>query len=335
MTTHLIMSNPWSQNNNLQNKKLLNEKNSYIIQDLFKIAAKELREDDTVRRQCLAQLREWIKQNPDIENCLTDENFLLRFLRVKKFSIPMAQQCLLKYLNFRKRFKYFMYDMDYKDPKVNELITNGYIYASPIRDSKGRRVIIYDLSKFDPHKYSNADMTRAHVITYETLLCDDENQILGVNHVADVSSVNPAFATLFSVNEFATLVKWGEQSMPLRHKEINFINLPTALVYVYNFAVSRMSPKLKERCKIHSSMKDIVKHVDKQCLPLEFGGDIPSQTMIELWKEELAEKRQRLLSFDTMNLISAAGIITSKNSPTNDDTGIGSLPGSFRKLELD
>lgn len=65
------MSNPWSQNNNLQNKKLLNEKNSYIIQDLFKIAAKELREDDTVRRQCLAQLREWIKQNPDIENCLT------------------------------------------------------------------------------------------------------------------------------------------------------------------------------------------------------------------------------------------------------------------------
>lgn len=87
--------------------------------------------------------------------------------------------------------------------------------------------------------------------------------------------------------------------------------------------------------QIHSSMKDIIKHVDKQCLPLEFGGDIPSQTMIELWKEELAEKRQRLLSFDTMNLISAAGIITSKNSPTNDDTGIGSLPGSFRKLELD
>lgn len=35
------------------------------------VAAKELRETTNTREQCLLQLREWIKQNPDVENCLT------------------------------------------------------------------------------------------------------------------------------------------------------------------------------------------------------------------------------------------------------------------------
>lgn len=66
-----------------------------------------------------------IKTN-EISSWIIDDRFLVRFLRVKKFSIPMAEQVLLKYLNFRKRFKHIMYDMDCLDEKVNELVTNGY-----------------------------------------------------------------------------------------------------------------------------------------------------------------------------------------------------------------
>lgn len=60
--------------------------------------------------------------------CIVDESFLLRFLRVKKFSLPMAQQTLLKYLNFREKFTHLVRNMDYRDTKVMELINNGYIY---------------------------------------------------------------------------------------------------------------------------------------------------------------------------------------------------------------
>ena len=54
-----------------------------------------------------------------------DDNFLLRFLRVKKFSLAMAEQTLLKYLNFRKKFKHIMFDLDYTDTKISELIDSG------------------------------------------------------------------------------------------------------------------------------------------------------------------------------------------------------------------
>lgn len=75
--------------------------------------------------------------------------------------------------------------------------------------------------------------------------------------------------------------------------------------------------------------------VDRRCLPVEFGGDMPASEMIEMWLEELDTKRKRLLSFDAMNLLSDRGIVRRRNTPAEDNTGDGSLPGSFRKLELD
>lgn len=56
--------------------------------------------------------------------------------------------------------------------------------------------------------------------------------------------------------------------------------------------------------------------------------------MIDMWKKELAENRDRLMSLDKMNLLSDQGIIRRRDK-CEDKTGTGSLPGSFRKLELD
>lgn len=55
-------------------------------------------------------------------------------------------------------------------------------------------------------------MARAHVITYETMIEDEETQIFGFNHVADIAGASPSIVTMWSVNEFATLVKWSEVS---------------------------------------------------------------------------------------------------------------------------
>ncbi|XP_030762846.1 alpha-tocopherol transfer protein-like [Sitophilus oryzae] len=336
MSTQLLISTPcWPKSANdkanYKNELDINE-NSLGKRILVKIAEEDLRETESAKVECLKQLKIWIQQNTDIENCLMDDNFLLRFLRVKKFSIHMAQQTLLKYLNFRKRFKPFFYELGNNDAKINELLTNGYIYVSPVRDSKGRRVVIYDLSKFDPKKYTGTDMARAHVMTYEILLMSEENQILGVTHVADVRAINASFVTLFSVTDFATIIRWGEQSFPMRHKEIHFINMPQALKYVYDFAKNNMSQKIKERIMNHDSKLDLVQKINQRSLPAEFGGDISSKDMICWWKQEVDSKKKRLMAMDDMNLLSDRGIIRSKNSSKSNPENI---IGSFRKLEVD
>lgn len=130
-------------------------KEKVVVSDsVLKVAKKELREDKATREQSLEQMREWLKKNYDLENVRTDDNFLLRFLRNKKFSVPMAQQQILKYLNMRKVMGHLVYNLDFLSPGVRDLINNGYIMVSPIRDINGRRSVLYfarmicDISSF-------------------------------------------------------------------------------------------------------------------------------------------------------------------------------------------
>lgn len=114
-----------------------------LSDEIKKIAKHELREDRSSREQSLKQMRDWLSKNKDVENVRTDDVFLLRFLRCKKFSVPMAQQQLLKYLNMKRAMKHLIKDLDYLSPVVSDLIDNRFIFPSPIRDSKGRCVIFY------------------------------------------------------------------------------------------------------------------------------------------------------------------------------------------------
>lgn len=143
-TTRVLLSFPW--NNNDCDLKTIKE-NVNVSDKTLKVAKKELREDEATREQSLEQMRDWLKKNVDVENVRTDDSFLLRFLRNKKFSVPMAQQQMLKYLNMRRVLPHLTYNLDFLSPGVRDLINNGYIMLSPIRDKNGRRTVLYFASK--------------------------------------------------------------------------------------------------------------------------------------------------------------------------------------------
>lgn len=320
------MTNPWRQ---IADDKILEDK--VLLDVVAKIAIRELREDESTRKQCLYQFREWITKNNDIENCLLDNCFLLRFLRTKKFSLPMAQQTLLKYLNLRKRFPLIFYNMDCLADKAEQLVNAGYTFVSPVRDKCGRRVIFTIPRNCDPSKFTSSDMARAHIMAFETLLDEEENQIMGFSYVADAQGIGAGHIAMWSITEFATLLKWGEQSCPIRHKIMHMINLSPAMKYVVDFARSRVSDKLKERLKIHSNSSEMLQDLDKDVLPKEYGGIMPMAQMIDMWKKEMVAKRERLLSFDKMQLLSDRGIIRRNNN----DLNMENVQGSFRKLDID
>lgn len=55
-----------------------------------------------------------------------DSNFLLRFLRVKKYSVPMAQEAIERYLLLRKTdYGHMFQNVDMKIPNINALLDLG------------------------------------------------------------------------------------------------------------------------------------------------------------------------------------------------------------------
>ncbi|XP_050432908.1 retinaldehyde-binding protein 1 isoform X2 [Adelges cooleyi] len=302
------------------------------------VAFNELREDEHARNHSLLAFRRWVAQNKDIQNINTEGRFLLRFLRTKKFSLPMAQQMLLKYLNLRQKFPMYFLNLDFLIPSVNALISSGYLFASPFRDNDGRRVIIGIAKNFDLRKYTNKDMSYIHLITYETLMNDEVNQVMGFTHFGDLASISPAYLTLYTPTEFATLIKWGEQSIPMRHKAIHLLNVPAPVKFAYDFFKTRVSDKINQRMKMYNSKEELHKKLDKRVLPKEYGGTMPMAEMIDLWKKELLSNRESLLNLDNMKLLSDKSIVTRKTRAEQIKglaAGINQLNGSFRKLEVD
>ncbi|KOB79312.1 Cellular retinaldehyde binding protein [Operophtera brumata] len=259
-------------------------------------AAKELRETPATRAEGLRLMREWIQQNCDVKNVRQDEEFLLRFLRQKKYSIPMAQQTLLK-----------------------------YIAVSPVRDSKGRRVIVYNMSHFNAAKYNCWDMCRAHFLVYESLLDDSMDQMCGFTHVGNGGGVTGAHITSWNPTDFARLLK---------HKEFHLMNIPATIKYIIDFATSKVTPKMAERLHIYTNLKQLHKNLDEACLPKEYGGHMLFKDMVRYTQQILKEKRQVLLDLDKMEILSTKGIVSSRRSNALKPDSV-SVEGSFRKLEID
>lgn len=87
-------------------------------------------ETDEIRRQSIDLLRDWAEKNPRIEKIRLDTNSLLIPLRLKKFSVPMAQELIEREIiqkecefNERKIFK----NVDLKNnEKIQNLLNRGW-----------------------------------------------------------------------------------------------------------------------------------------------------------------------------------------------------------------
>lgn len=170
-------------------------------------ALEELREDENIRTQALQQFREYIAKHPHIKRCRTDAVFLLRFLRTKKFSVSAACEMLERYLTIRQLYPQWFRHLDIEEPDLSEIIDSGYLVPLPERDEHGRQLILSCAGKFDPYRYTSAQMARAHSLVCEALLDDEESQICGYTHINDESGMSMGLVSLWSLVDIRNMIK--------------------------------------------------------------------------------------------------------------------------------
>ncbi|XP_033191707.1 clavesin-2 [Bombus vancouverensis nearcticus] len=295
------------------------------------IARVELREDDAIREETLKQFRDWIQKHPNIKRCRTDAAFLLRFLRTKKFSVPMAEEMLERYLTIRQLYPNWFQNLDVEDKDIEAIIDAGYLIPLMQRDRHGRRVILSCAGRFDPYKYTSAQMARAHSLVVESLMDDEENQVRGYTHINDESGLTMGHLSAWSLTDIRNMLRCIQNSTPMRHKETHFVNIPSCAIKVIEFGISLLNDKLKNRIMVHKSLDELKTAIDPTILPKEYGGEIPLCEMIANFKKTLREQRNRIKELDDMYIE-----ITSADChyvSTNDD--LCGISGSFRKLEVD
>lgn len=188
------------------------------------MAELELRETEETREHGINAIRDWAIKNPRLASLRLDSKFILRFLRFKKFSIPLATEALERYLVLRKYVhegKQVYQKFDYTDPSLLKLLEAGVIFPLPERDSEGRRVIFYRPKAYDVYKDHRDDIIRIGGTVFETILENEEDQIRGVVHVVDGSGLGFNYLTLYTPQEGFRLAK---------NTEVNFVTLKIIVV---------------------------------------------------------------------------------------------------------
>ncbi|KAG8271748.1 hypothetical protein J6590_056224 [Homalodisca vitripennis] len=130
---------------------------------------------------------------------------------------------------------------------AHDIVDREYLVPLPERDSEGRKVIFSCAAKFDPYKYTSAQMARVHSIVVESLMDDEENQITGYSHVNDESGLTMGHISLWSLNDIRHMLRCIQNSTPMRHKSTHFINVPTYANKVFDFFTALLNEKLKNR----------------------------------------------------------------------------------------
>jgi len=291
--------------------------NSYTMNPatLRRVAETELHESPKTRKRALRELRDWLKAQPHISGCRTDNNFLLRFLRMKKFESAETIKVLDKYLKMRSQNPGWFANLDINEPKLNQLISDGYCFVLPERDSKGRKVVYSRASTMDANLFTAADVMRAHLLTFEALLEDEDVQVNGVTYVFDERDVNWSHISVWTPSEVSKAFSCCERALPLRHREIHFVHLPWTMSLVFQFAKSLLSHKLRERLRTHSNFDKLAEHVPASILPAEVGGRVPMSEMIDQWKAVLEARRDTILSLDLVEY-SIENVSSSSNNTT-------------------
>lgn len=87
---------------------------------------------------------------------------------------------------------------------VTKFLQLFYRYLVPLlqRDEFGRCVLFSNAGRFDPYKYTAADMARVHSMVVESLMDDPENQIRGIFCFPMIISYFILFCTALNYRKF-------------------------------------------------------------------------------------------------------------------------------------
>ncbi|CAO1410958.1 unnamed protein product [Diamesa serratosioi] len=293
------------------------------LYDEIKKAKEEMREDESRKSQSLAHFRELISKHPGIKKCRTDDIFLLKFLRTKKYSIDDALMVLENHLMFLHKHQTYFLPNIARNERLNELYEKKILFPLSQKDDKGRKGLLLQLKNIDSQTINFTDL---YTLGFELGFCmmeDEETQIAGIILVVDFSGAQSLdLYRRFSILECKEMSGSFNNSMPGRIKGLYMINPPPTFLIVIEILKLVASKKLADRVILVKNHDELKEHFDIKIMPKELGGEIPEVEMIEEFRK-IQNKNEEALR------------LTYNFEIDSNEMSELEKPGSFRTLNID
>lgn len=236
------------------------------------VAERELGETAEVKRKCLAEIRVLISDD-SLLRCPTDDAFLLKFLRVRKYRVTDAFRTIRCYFRVRKEHPEIFKDLRPDSFSYDSLVRkHRLIFYLKERDSLGRAVCCLRLGAWNTSICPIMDLFRATIVFTECSLTDQETQVNGIIALVDFKGLQ-LYHFRYLVPILRIIMHLIQECYPLRLKGLFCVNCPRLVETL--LALTRPFLKSKLLSRIHILRNDYKKVHDlvpPQVLPPEFCG---------------------------------------------------------------
>ncbi|GBM64422.1 Clavesin-2 [Araneus ventricosus] len=243
----------------------------YLTPEMIEIAQKELKENENSRSSSIEKLRKSVFNEKSL-NCRTDDEFLLQFLRARKFDLKKSLVCLKNlYDVFCKSYSDVFTDHDAKNTR--KAIHSGFASHLPYRDEEGAAVLLVKTSNWDPSKYDTIGIFNSITAMVMDAIDDPATQVCGVHLLIDVSGTTLQHVRCLTPRYLYLVSKGVKDSIPVRYKAIHLFNASAVFRYIWVVLRVFLTDKIRKRIHFHEDNESLQKLIPKAILPAEYGGD--------------------------------------------------------------
>lgn len=238
--------------------------------DFINRAKEELNETEENVKTCTGELRNMIigEENLFVP---TDDAFLTKFLRARKYDTQKAFHMVQRYYVMRLRCpELFRIPLPSENARVFELQAQWML---PERDQFGQRVYIIRVDKFDAAQADIEDVFRTNMLALEQVVREPETQVAGISVMVDMTGLSLQHAKFFTPYYAKRTVEVVQETFPLRFKGFHVVNEPFYFDAIMAVLKPFLKEKIRKRIYLHGNdLSSLHAFISPDILPEEYGG---------------------------------------------------------------
>ncbi|GBM86772.1 Alpha-tocopherol transfer protein-like [Araneus ventricosus] len=178
--------------------------------------------------------------------CRTDDEFLLQFLRARKFNVKNAFARLQTlYQVMSKTFADVYADID--DERAKKAFGSGFGSHLPFRDREGAAVVLMRMSSWKVEDIDVCSIMNCSAALHLSAADYPATQVCGLHLLADVKGTTLKHMRCLSPRFLYLVSKALRDTLPVRFKGIHLINASAIFRYIWSIVNIFLSEKIRKR----------------------------------------------------------------------------------------
>ncbi|XP_076437641.1 alpha-tocopherol transfer protein-like [Babylonia areolata] len=298
-----------------------------LSEETLEVAKKELNEDPCTRLLEIKTLRDRLQQYPGLKSRL-DPQFLIRFLRARKFDQERAFELVLTYYRTRKEDPAIFTGL--KPSSVTHVYASHIAFPHPHRDRMGRKIYFIYPARIDTSHYSVVEVFKTEFLNLNKMIEDEENQVRGFTVVLDYKDFGMSNFLQLSTDLARRIARMWQDAFPARLKNVLVVNEPPFVDMVLALFTQFAKAKLVSRVRrIGTDWNRLHEYIDPGCLPAQYGGTLQEEADPQGWVEEMLRSDREMEEDGRFGLVDFT-----LQGPAHTQDAFGTMAGTFKKLSL-